>query len=263
MATNSKPRVSEELVSLLERLCLEEGSFRRMATKAGIKSPDVFARVVRREGSLKEETARKLYAAYGMRAGVSLSQIMRWARLPDPEPDGTESTGQTWTAGPHPAPPYFTMLLPTGVAPSSGRWLEPSPWVGMQTVALVTQRIHAGQTQPYADDPPTLPVNVPRPGRYLAMRVVGDCMTPDIEPGDIVILDQEMAVLPDWVAAVAIEGETLLTRMIRRDADEWEFAADNPATPSLIVPTNSIAIIGVVIARQKGAPVRRSPRIAT
>jgi len=79
MATNSKPRVSEELVSLLERLCLEEGSFRRMATKAGIKSPDVFARVVRREGSLKEETARKSDLAVLAPGEVAILAVMACA----------------------------------------------------------------------------------------------------------------------------------------------------------------------------------------
>jgi SOS-response transcriptional repressor LexA len=134
----------------------------------------------------------------------------------------------------------------------------PTAWI-VQIVSLVQQYIHAGGGQ--SDDPEFLPVAVPTNGRYLCMRVAGDCMLPDVEPGDIVVLDQEMAVMPDWIAAIRLDGETRLTRMIRRDPDEWQFAPDNPAFQGLIVPANGVEIIGVVIARQKGPGVRRSPRL--
>lgn len=150
------------------------------------------------------------------------------------------------------APASFTMVgqRPRGVVPTA--------WI-VQIVPLVQQRIHAGGGRP--DDPESLPVAVPRNGRYLCMRVTGECMLPDVEPDDIVVLDQEMAVMPDWIAAVRLDGETRLTRMIRRDPDEWQFAPDNPAFRGMTVPANGVEIIGVVIARQKGPGVRRSPRL--
>lgn len=252
--------VDEKLIELLQRM-QQDHSFRKVAKKAGIGSGETLARVWRREGRLGGESARKLAVAYGDEYEVTEDMLRVWNRLP-PRNGGPVTPLPKSPVPAFPAPTYYTMALPIDPA-RSGRGLEPSPWVVMQNVNFIVQRIHAGQPQPYTDDPPTLPVNVPHPGRYLAMRVVGDCMTPDIEPGDIVILDQDMAIRPDWVAAIELDGETRLTRMVRRDPDEWEFARDDPAYPPLVVPANGVTIIGVVIARQKGPPVRRSPRRPT
>lgn len=162
---------------------------------------------------------------------------------------------------PYSAPASFTMLMPTSAAGVPvARGLEPTPWVGIQMVPVVQQTIHGGAHVPDYFDPPALPVNVPHPGRYLAMRVVGECMVPDVEPGDIVIIDQEMAFRPDWVVALVVDGDQLLMRCLLRTPERWEFAPDNPALPALAVPANGVEVIGVVIARQKGPPVRRSPR---
>lgn len=141
--------------------------------------------------------------------------------------------------------------------PQRPRGVVPTAWT-VQVVPLVQQDIHAGGER--SDDPDSLPVAVPRNGRYLCMRVAGQCMLPDIEPGDIVVLDQEMAPKPDWVVALRVAGETRLTRMIRRDPAEWQFMPDNPEFQGLTVPADSVEVIGVVIARQKGPGVRRSPR---
>ena len=153
------------------------------------------------------------------------------------------------------APTSFMMV---GQPPKRPRGVAPTAWI-VQIVPLVQQYIHAGGGRP--DDPESLPVAVPRNGHYLCMRVTGECMLPDIEPGDIVVLDQEMAVMPDWIVALRLDGETRLTRMIRRDPDEWQFMPDNPEFQGLTVPVNGVEVVGVAIARQKGSGVRRSPRL--
>lgn len=152
------------------------------------------------------------------------------------------------------APASFTMVAQGTQRP---RGVVPTPYV-IQMVPLVLQHIHAGVATVH-DDPEFLPVAVPHNGRYLCMRVTGECMLPDIEPGDIVVLDQDMAVQPNWIAAIEVDGETRLTRMVRRDANEWQFAPDNPIFMGITVPANAVSIVGVVIARQKGPAVHPPP----
>lgn len=66
-----------------------------------------------------------------------------------------------------------------------------------------------------------------RPEKMLAMRIAGESMIPNLQPGDLIVINTESATPKDGVAfVVAYEGEITAKRMVRDDG-LWWLSSDN------------------------------------
>lgn len=144
-----------------------------------------------------------------------------------------------------PAPPHYAVVQ------AGLNWASPAAWL-VKMVPLVRQRVSASGLAPVEAE--SLPIAVPRDGNYLAVRVSGECMQPKIEPGDIVIIDQDVTPQPGDVCLVEADGEWTLKRLYRSTAEGVELRPDNAAFPAITIHQHDARVLGVVQAIQKGKP---------
>jgi SOS-response transcriptional repressor LexA len=132
-------------------------------------------------------------------------------------------------------------LVELGVAAGSGRtlWDEPvESWVMVPVDAGLPDR------------------------RYVALRIVGDSMTPLLHSGDIVLvdLDGDVSVGAIIVARGADDGGTVDGYMVKRvnaaSGDTLELSSLNPTYPTLAIPGDRRHILGPVILRWCGHDAR-------
>jgi hypothetical protein len=111
-----------------------------------------------------------------------------------------------------------------------------------------------------------LPEGLP-PSRYVALRVVGDSMTPLLHSGDVVLVDLDRPVSPGSVAVARLPDHgSVVKRLVRTDGDRWRLVSLNPAYPPLEVPPDSGALLGPVVLRwcvhSGNAGPQAKPRLA-
>jgi transcriptional regulator with XRE-family HTH domain len=91
--------------------------------------------------------------------------------------------------------------------------------VNLRLIPLMDVTVHAGQVHYLATE--TIPVDSRITGDLVGVRVEGDCLTPQIEPGDVVVVDKA----GEWqregaVIVVLTEGSVLLRRVQRDNLGE-------------------------------------------
>ena len=87
-------------------------------------------------------------------------------------------------------------------------------------------------------------------GRYLALRVAGDSMTPLMHSGDVVLVKLGPEVRPDSVVVARLpDHEYVVKRVGRMTPANLELVSLNPAFPPVRVPRASNPILGTVVLR--------------
>ena len=173
-----------------------------------------------------EREAAAARFAERVRAGVAAAGlgVRRVNRMPEPV--------HAETAGAAP-------LVELGVAAGTGRELLEEPceaWVA-------------------------LPPDVPS-GRYVALRVVGDSMTPLLHSGDVVLVDLGGAVATGAVVVARHpEHGYVVKRVGRMGAWGLPLQSLNPAYPTLVLAAGAGALIGPVVLRWCGH-AQAKPRLA-
>jgi len=124
------------------------------------------------------------------------------------------------------------------------------------TVPLVELGVAAGTGRELLDEPSDTRVVLPpdtAPGRYVALRVVGDSMRPLLHSGDVVLVALEASVAPGAVVVARHpEHGYVVKRMGRPGAWGTPLESLNPAYPPLMLPPGSGSVIGRVVLRWCG-----------
>jgi phage repressor protein C with HTH and peptisase S24 domain len=130
---------------------------------------------------------------------------------------------------------------------------------------LVELGVAAGTGRELLEEPceawVALPAGVPS-GRYVALRVVGDSMTPLLHSGDVVLVDLDgMAAAGAVVVARHPEHGYVVKRLGRARAWGLPLESLNPAYPMLVLSPGAGALIGPVVLRWCGHGSTK-PRLA-
>ena len=95
----------------------------------------------------------------------------------------------------------------------------------------------------------TLPDGLPA-ARYVALRVVGDSMTPLLHSGDVVLVDLDAAVPPGAIAVARHPDHgSVVKRVLRAEGGALRLVSLNPAYPSLELPPGAGSVLGPVGVR--------------
>jgi SOS-response transcriptional repressor LexA len=113
----------------------------------------------------------------------------------------------------------------------------PVPVVGTVPADPTRKYMASGDTVPYQPYSPNV-----RPEHLIALRVVGDCLAPDVQPGDTVIVDKSLEPTDGRLGVVMVDGEYSLKR-VRRNADGW--LLESNVGP--MVPLESVEWCGRVV----------------
>jgi SOS-response transcriptional repressor LexA len=131
---------------------------------------------------------------------------------------------------------------------------------------LVELGVAAGTGRELLEEPceawVALPPGVPS-GRYVALRVVGDSMTPLLHSGDVVLVDLDGTAATGGVVVARHPDHGYVVKRVGR-AREWGLPLEslNPAHPMLVLAPGAGALIGPVVLRWCGhAPAK--PRLAS
>lgn len=94
-----------------------------------------------------------------------------------------------------------------------------------------------------------LPQDIPS-GRYVALRVAGDSMTPVLRPREVILLDLDSVPrVDDLIVARLPDQSHVVKRVASIKEGRIELASFNPAYESIFVPHNPSPVVGTVIAR--------------
>ena len=159
-------------------------------------------------------------------------------------------------------------------APELVRAPFPGPLAPMIDVARRTHAaplaelgVAAGTGRELFDEPCDLWVALPPevvPGRYVALRVVGDSMIPLLHSGDLVLLDLDGPVPPGAVAVARHpEHGYVVKRVERRGGRALSLVSLNEAYPPLELRPGQGALLGPIVLRWCGhepAKPRLAPR---
>ena len=145
------------------------------------------------------------------------------------------------------------------------RLSEPVHADGPGTVPLIELGVAAGTGRELLEEPcdtrVALPPGAP-PGRYAALRVVGDSMRPLLHSGDVVLVALDASVAAGAVVVARHpEHGYVVKRMGRPGVWGTSLGSLNPAYPTLMLPPGSGAVIGRVMLRWCGHP-RPKPALA-
>lgn len=143
---------------------------------------------------------------------------------------------------------------------------EPVPADAPGTAPLIELGVAAGTGRELLDEPCDTRVALPpevSPGRYVALRVVGDSMRPLLHSGDVVLVALD-ASLTAGAVVVARHPEHgyVVKRMGRPAPGGTPLESLNPAYPTLMLAPGSGAVIGRVVLRWCGH-ARSKPTLAT
>jgi SOS-response transcriptional repressor LexA len=145
-------------------------------------------------------------------------------------------------------------------APELVRPDAPGPLAAMFTAArhrsaapLAELGVAAGTGRELFDEPceawVALPDGLPA-ARYVALRVVGDSMTPLMHSGDVVLVDLDAAVPPGAIAVVQHPDHgSVVKRALRADGGALRLVSLNPAYPPLVLPPGAGSLLGPVVVR--------------
>ena len=104
-----------------------------------------------------------------------------------------------------------------------------------------------------------LPSEVPT-GRYVALRVDGDSMTPLIHPGDTVLVRLGPDVKPDTLIVARASDGYVVKQVGALSRRGIELRSLNPEYPPMEIPREAARILGTVIVRWCDHDVRRDSR---
>jgi phage repressor protein C with HTH and peptisase S24 domain len=93
-----------------------------------------------------------------------------------------------------------------------------------------------------------VPSDVPS-GRYVALRVAGDSMTPLLHSGDTVLVKLGTDVARDTVVVARCDDGYVVKRVGRATRRELELISLNPAFPPMQVRREEGAVLGTVVLR--------------
>ena len=160
-------------------------------------------------------------------------------------------------------------------APDIIRSGEPGPIAAMLVPAraagaapLAELGVAAGTGRELFDEPCESWVAVPEdlpPSRYVALRVVGDSMTPLLHSGDVVLVDLDAEVTAGAIAVARHPEHGSVVKRAVRVAGAWQLVSLNPAYAPLDLPSGAGGLLGPVVLRwcaHEGADQRPKPRLA-
>ncbi len=104
-----------------------------------------------------------------------------------------------------------------------------------------------------------LPDDVP-PGRYLALTIAGDSMTPVLREGDLALVsvgtDAAAAVAVDTIVVARLPDDGYVVKRVGRVTQRWiELTSLNPAYPPIRLPRGPGAVLGTVVLRWRADDV--------
>jgi SOS-response transcriptional repressor LexA len=110
-------------------------------------------------------------------------------------------------------------------------------------------KVNAGMYREIIDTPPEdvtfIPTAAPAKSYTFALRVEGDSMEPKFTDGMVIIVEPDLAPMPnDYVVAVNGDNEATFKQLIK-DGGDWLLKPLNPRYP--IKPLGHASVIGVVI----------------
>jgi phage repressor protein C with HTH and peptisase S24 domain len=98
-----------------------------------------------------------------------------------------------------------------------------------------------------------LPDDIPS-GRYLALRVACDSMTPVLRPREVILLDLDSVPRIDDLIVARLPDQSHVVKRVASIRDgQIELASFNPEYESIFVPRSPSPVVGTVIARFTGA----------
>ena len=87
-------------------------------------------------------------------------------------------------------------------------------------------------------------------GRYVALRVAGDSMTPVLEPREVILIQLDTTPrIDDLIVARLPDQSHVVKRVASINGGRIELASFNPDYESIFVPHNPSPVVGTVIAR--------------
>lgn len=88
--------------------------------------------------------------------------------------------------------------------------------VELRMVPIADVTVHAGQIHWTSTE--RIPVDAGLSGDLIGVRVEGDCLSPAIEPGDIVVVDRADRTLREGNIVVVVHDGNVLLRRVQRDS---------------------------------------------
>lgn len=129
------------------------------------------------------------------------------------------------------------------------RGLSRSPVLGLSVAAGAGRELWDMETDAWVE----LPSDLPR-GRYLALTISGDSMTPMLHPDDMVLLRLGEEVLPQSIIVARVPDYGYVVKAVKRVNPIFvELESLNRAYAPLRVPREELTVLGTVILRWYGA----------
>jgi transcriptional regulator with XRE-family HTH domain len=136
------------------------------------------------------------------------------------------------------------------------RWLTETAPVDVPVVRTLA-RAGSGGMIPPDEIVDFIPMGVEYRGRLLAWVIVsGECMEPELSPGDKVLVDLDLKPHDGELAVVLHEGETLVKYVVQAAPGQWELHSEREGS---IPVGDETAVLGKVIDTMRKPP-RRRPR---
>jgi hypothetical protein len=143
-------------------------------------------------------------------------------------------------------PPAAAGTLPEMIVAARGAPLAPLAELG----------VAAGTGRELFDEPCDAWVRLPEalpPSRYVALRVVGDSMTPLLHPADVVLVDLDGTVHPGSIAVARHPDHGYVVKRAGRVEPMGRMLLSlNPAYPPIVLTPEAGALLGPVVLRWCG-----------
>jgi hypothetical protein len=118
---------------------------------------------------------------------------------------------------------------------------------------LLDLAVAAGEGREIWDEPCDSWLELPddiSSGRYVALRIAGDSMTPVLRPREVILLDLDSVPrIDDLIVARLPDHSHVVKRVASIKEGQIELASFNPEYESIFVPHSPSPVVGTVIAR--------------
>lgn len=120
-----------------------------------------------------------------------------------------------------------------------------APWTSLAAAAGAGRELWDEECDQWVE----LPATVPR-GRYIALGVAGDSMTPLLHSGDTILVRLGEDVEPDSIVVARRDDEACVVKRVGRlGRREVELLSLNPRYEAIVIPRTERAIVGTVVMR--------------